>query len=143
MESYTLNITDPLGNTINYNVSDKTTMRDIFSICSLNILDDSLYKINGMPYKGNKTLKDIKIKSSSEDTEVETEKNLFTPDKKIIIQDTRIIIKKFISELLDATTSNNLLNYDKLKSDINKNISTSFAIGPKKVNTFYRVFVVS
>jgi hypothetical protein len=96
-----------------------------------------------MPYKGNKTLKDIKIKSSSEDTEVETEKNLFTPDKKIIIQDTRIIIKKFISELLDATTSNNLLNYDKLKSDINKNISTSFAIGPKKVNTFYRVFVVS
>jgi hypothetical protein len=138
MESYTLNITDPLGNTINYNVSDKTTMRDIFSIFSLNILDDSIYKINGTAYQGNKILKDIK--STSEDTEGE---GLITPGKKIIIQDTRIIIKKLILELLDATTSNNLLNYDKLKSDINRNISTSFSVGPKKVNTFYRVLVVS
>ena len=111
--SFSIKITDHLGNTKNFNVTNETTIKDIFIMVGLSNVIETKAVINKYEYRYipmNLTIASF---------------NTLNVNTKIRIENTIITIKKLILELVDATTTNDIPNYNRLKEEIN-NIIKNF-----------------
>ena len=111
--SFSIKITDHLGNTKNFNVTNETTIKDIFIMVGLSNVIETKAVINKYEYRYipmNSTIASF---------------NILNVNTKIRIENTIITIKKLILELVDATTTNDIPNYNRLKEEIN-NIIKNF-----------------
>ena len=111
--SFSIKITDHLGNTKNFDVTNETTIKDIFIMVGLSNVIETKAVINKYEYRYipmNSTIASF---------------NILNVNTKIRIENTIITIKKLILELVDATTTNDIPNYNRLKEEIN-NIIKNF-----------------
>ena len=107
-----MEITYPSGHIETFEVSNTSKISDILSWFTITISDNSLVKVNTRYILTAKT-------------KLETI-NMFHQNTKIKIEDKRITIRKLINDLLDATTNNDIPNYDRLKIEINDIITEYF-----------------
>lgn len=121
--SFSIKITDHLGNTKNFDVTNETTIKDIFIMVGISV-----------PIKINAVINTYEYTNLPNDLTIHSF-NMLDVNTKIRIEDIRITIKKLILELVDATTTNDIPNYNRLKEEIN-NIIKNF-----DNNIIYKIYI--